>query len=122
MGDRRKPSDAPPPARAQCLRIGVQEVIFVSNHFQAFGKQKIVGSLPTAAHWPGGTPPFEGGVPRARWAEPNYPSDINKPAANRPNASEKFMTEATSMSVLRVSSNSDLIDNVRHILGKQRTP
>ena len=28
----------PPPP--QCLRIGVQEDIFVSNHIQAFGKQK----------------------------------------------------------------------------------
>ena len=25
---------------AQCLRIGVQEDIFVSDHIQAFGKQK----------------------------------------------------------------------------------
>ena len=53
--------------------------------------------LPTATHWPVGTPPSEGGVPCARWAEPNYPSVINKPAATRPDASDKFMTEATSM-------------------------
>ena len=56
-----------------------------------------VGSLPTASHRPGGTPPSEGGVPPPRWAEPNYPSVINKPAATRPHAFDKFMTEATSM-------------------------
>ena len=56
-----------------------------------------VGSLPTAAHRPGGTPPSEGGVPPPRWAEPNYPSVINKPAATRPDASDNSMTEATSM-------------------------
>ena len=32
-----------------------------------------------------------------QWAEPNYPSVINKPAATGPAASDKFMTEATSM-------------------------
>ena len=53
--------------------------------------------LPTATHWPEGTPPSEGGVLCARWAEPNYPSVINKPAATRLDASDKFMTEATSM-------------------------
>ena len=41
--------------------------------------------------------PSEGCVPCALWAEPNYPSVINEPAATRPNAIEKFMTEATSM-------------------------
>ena len=50
-----------------------------------------------SAHRARGTPPSEGGVPRARWVEHNYPSVINKPAAPRPDASEKFMTEATSM-------------------------
>ena len=58
---------------------------------------RVVGSLPTAAHRPGGTPPSEGGVPPPRWAEPNYPSVINKPAATRPDASDNSMTEATSM-------------------------
>ena len=53
--------------------------------------------LPTATHWPEGTPPSEGGVLCARWAEPNYPSVINKPAATRLDASDKFMTEAISM-------------------------
>ena len=56
-----------------------------------------VGRLPTASHRPGGTPPSEGGVPPPRWAEPNYPSVINKPAATRPDASDNSMTEATSM-------------------------
>ena len=41
--------------------------------------------------------PSEGCVPCAPWAEPNYPSVINKPAATLPNAIDKFMTEATSM-------------------------
>ena len=53
--------------------------------------------LPTATHWPEGTTPSEGGVLCARWAEPNYPSVINKPAATRPDASDNSMTEATSM-------------------------
>ena len=47
-----------------------------------------------SAHRAQGTHPSEGGVPRARWVEPNYPSVINKPAVTRPDASEKFMTEA----------------------------
>ena len=50
-----------------------------------------------SAHRPEGTPPSEGGVPPGRWAEPNYPSVINKPAATRPDASDNSMTEATSM-------------------------
>ena len=36
------------------------------------------------------------------WAEPNYPSVINKPAATWPDASDKFMTEATSMHLVDV--------------------
>ena len=82
MGGRRKASDAHPPARGDWGPPGG----WVS-----------VGSLPTATHRRGGTPPSEGGVPPGRWAEPNYPSVINKPAAARPNASDNSMTEATSM-------------------------
>ena len=82
VGERRKASDALPPAR----RAPVPP-----------GRWEGVGSLPTAAHRPGGTPPSEGGVPPPRWAEPNYPSVINKPAATRPDASDNSMTEATSM-------------------------
>ena len=82
MGERRKASDALTPAR----RAPVPP-----------GRWEGVGSLPTAAHRPGGTPPSEGGVPPPRWAELNYPSVINKPAATRPDASDNSMTEATSM-------------------------
>ena len=39
-----------------------------------------VGGLSTAAHRPEGTPPSEGGVPRARWAEPNFPRVSNSPS------------------------------------------
>ena len=82
VGECRKASDALPPAR----RAPVPP-----------GRWEGVGSLPTASHRPGGTPPSEGGVPPPRWAEPNYPSVINKPAATRPDASDNSMTEATSM-------------------------
>ena len=82
MGERRKASDALPPAR----RAPVPP-----------GRWEAVGSLPTAAHLLGGTPPSGGGVPPARWAEPNYPSVINKPAGTRHDASDNSMTEATSM-------------------------
>ena len=82
VGECRRGSDALPPAR----RAPVPP-----------GRWEGVGSLPTASHRPGGTPPSEGGVPPPRWAEPNYPSVINKPAGTRPDASDKFMTEATSM-------------------------
>ena len=85
MGECRKASDALPPAR----RAPVPP-----------GRWEGVGSLPTASHRPGGTPPSEGGVPPPRWAEPNYPSVINKPAATRPNASDNSMTEATSMATM----------------------
>ena len=33
-----------------------------------------------SAHWAGGTPPSEGGVPPGRWAEPNYPRVSNSPS------------------------------------------
>ena len=82
VGERRKASDALPPAR----RAPVPP-----------GRWEGVENLPTAAHRPGGTPPSEGGVPPPQWAEPNYPSVINKPAATRPDASDNSMTEATSM-------------------------
>ena len=87
MGECRKASDALPPAR----RAPVPP-----------GRWEGVGSLPTASHRPGGTPPSEGGVPPPRWAEPNYPSVINKPAATQPDASDNSMTEATSMGLMTI--------------------
>ena len=76
-----------------------------------------VGRLPTAAHRPGGTPPSEGGVPPPRWAEPNYPSVINKPAATQPDASDNSMTEATSMTwtafaILAIFEIAKMINNI----------
>ena len=68
VGERRKASDALPPAR----RAPVPP-----------GRWEGVGNLPTAAHRPGGTPPSEGGVPPPRWAEPNYPRVSNLPSDHR---------------------------------------
>ena len=78
--------------------IKVLSVCIPVTRVTMVGEFDTLGKL-GSAHWAQGTPPSGGGVPCARWAEPNYPSVINKPAATRPDTSDKFMTEATSMSV-----------------------
>ena len=53
-------------------------------------------------------------TPPGRWAEPNYPSVINKLAETQPDAPDKFMTEATSMSVITIILDRPAMRRERH--------
>ena len=91
----------------------------LSRSFQLLEYQWSEGEFDTlgklgSAHQPGGTPPSDGGIPPGRWAEPNYPPVINKPAATPPDACDKFITEATSMSVITIILDRPAMRRERH--------